>query len=155
MTSPHEGQSLPLPLRHVRVVAVRPLTPRRIQVTLPRRPSPAPDAQVQLFFPRPGQAEPVLPAPDPDPDGDVVRRFAAYGAIPEERRPWMRSYTVRARDPVAGTVDVDFLVHGGARTVRRRVGRAGPGPGTSSGCSGPRTTSSCPSTRARATGRSW
>ncbi|MET9957415.1 siderophore-interacting protein [Streptomyces sp. NPDC006339] len=127
MTSPNrpEGQSspqsrlprpLPLPLRRVRVTGVRSLTPRMVRVTL-GDPSLAgaslarPDAQVKLFFPRAGQAEPVLPTPDPD--GDVMRWYAAYGAIPEERRPWMRSFTVRAHDPAAGTVDIDFLLHGG------------------------------------------
>ncbi|MFD0369741.1 siderophore-interacting protein [Streptomyces sp. NPDC127114] len=100
----------------MRVTAVRPVTPRMLRVTL-GDPSLSgaslarPDAQVKLYFPRPGQSEPVLPAPDPD--GDVMRWYAAYGAIPEPRRPWMRSYTIRAHDPAAGTVDVDFHLHGG------------------------------------------
>ncbi|MEU8758963.1 siderophore-interacting protein [Streptomyces sp. NPDC048659] len=106
---------LPLPLHRLTVASVRALTPRMVRVTL-RSPSLAgaslggPDRQVKLYFPRAGQAEPVLPAPDPD--GDFMRWYAAYGAIPDAQRPWMRGYTLRAHDPVAATVDVDFLLHG-------------------------------------------
>ncbi|MFI1659989.1 siderophore-interacting protein [Streptomyces sp. NPDC020472] len=109
-----------LPLHRLRVTAVRPVTPRMRRVTL-RAPSldgfalAGPDQQVKLFFPRPGQAEPVLPAPEPD--GDVMRWYGAYAALPEEERPWMRSYTLRAHDPAAGTVDVDFFLHGEGEDV--------------------------------------
>ncbi|MFJ3903859.1 siderophore-interacting protein [Streptomyces sp. NPDC090025] len=107
--------SAAFPLRRVRVTAVRPVTPRMIRVTLGDPslcgvPLAGPDTQVKLYFPRPGQDEPELPAPDRN--GDVMRWYAAYGAIPEARRPWMRGYTIRAHDPVAGTVDIDFFLHG-------------------------------------------
>ncbi|MFE5480925.1 siderophore-interacting protein [Streptomyces sp. NPDC056527] len=110
-------QSQPFPLRRIRVVAVRPVTPRMIRVTfggegLSELRLTGPDQQVKLYFPRhSGRSEPVLPAPDPD--GDVMRWYAAYGAIPEAERPWMRSYTLRAHDPAAATVTVDFFVHEG------------------------------------------
>ncbi|GAA3398931.1 siderophore-interacting protein [Streptomyces roseoviridis] len=143
MTPPSQPQPQiepqPLPLRRVRVTAVRRLTPRMVRVTL-GDPSPngaalaRPDAQVKLFFPRPGQDEPVLP--DPGRDGDVMRWYAAYGAIPEERRPWMRSYTVRAHDPAAGTVDIDFLLHGGEEGPATRWAR-GARPGDVLGMFGP------------------
>lgn len=105
-----------LPLRRIRVVAVRPVTPRTVRVTfggesLADLTLAGPDQQVKLYFPRPGRSEPVLPAPDRD--GDVMRWYAAYAAIPEAERPWMRSYTIRAHDPRAATVDIDFYVHGG------------------------------------------
>ncbi|MGW2017905.1 siderophore-interacting protein [Streptomyces sp. NPDC001927] len=104
-----------LPVRRIRVVAVRPVTPRSVRVTfggdsLADLALDGPDQQVKLYFPRPGQSEPVLPAPDPS--GDVMRWYAAYAAIPEAERPWMRSYTIRAHDPVAATVDIDFYLHG-------------------------------------------
>ncbi|AJF63616.1 siderophore-interacting protein [Streptomyces vietnamensis] len=110
-----QPQSQSLPLRRLRVTAVRPVTPRMLRVTLG---GPGldgfvlagPDQQVKLFFPRPGQAEPVLPVPEPD--GDVMRWYGAYAALPETERPWMRSYTLRAHDPAAGTVDIDFFLHG-------------------------------------------
>ncbi|MFE5935548.1 siderophore-interacting protein [Streptomyces sp. NPDC056470] len=125
----------PLPLRRVQVLAVRSVTPRLLRVTfggesLAGLTLAGPDQQVKLYFPRPGQSEPVLPAPDPD--GDIMRWYAAYGAIPEAERPWMRSYTIRAHDPVAGTVDIDFHVHGEAGTAHhgpatRWAHEAGPG----------------------------
>ncbi|WP_328946497.1 siderophore-interacting protein [Streptomyces sp. NBC_00250] len=133
--TPPEPAPLPLPLRRLRVVATRPLTPRMRRVTL-GGPSLAgfalagPDQQVKLFFPRPGQAEPVLPVPDPD--GDVMRWYAAYSALPEAERPWMRSYTVRAHDPAAGTVDIDFFLHGdgGTGEAGAREDSGGEGPAT-------------------------
>ncbi|WP_055603636.1 siderophore-interacting protein [Streptomyces aureus] len=110
-----EAETEPLPLRHLRVVTSRHITPRTRRVTL-GGPSldgfvlTGPDQQVKLFFPRPGQAGPLLPAPDPS--GDLTRWYGAYAALPETERPWMRSYTVRAHDPAAGTVDIDFFLHG-------------------------------------------
>ncbi|MEU2237304.1 siderophore-interacting protein [Streptomyces vietnamensis] len=110
-----QQQHQSLPLRRLRVTAVRPVTPRMLRVTLggPGLDGFAlagPDQQVKLFFPRPGQAEPVLPVPEPG--GDVMRWYGAYAALPEAERPWMRSYTLRAHDPAAGTVDIDFFLHG-------------------------------------------
>ncbi|MFF0425274.1 siderophore-interacting protein [Streptomyces sp. NPDC004520] len=110
-----QSPSRSLPLHRLRVTAVRPVTPRMLRVTL-GGPSldgfvlAGPDQQVKLFFPRPGQTEPVLPVPEPD--GDVMRWYGAYAALPETERPWMRSYTLRAHDPAAGTVDIDFFLHG-------------------------------------------
>lgn len=72
----------------------------------------APDQQVKLYFPRPGQSAPVLP--EPGADGDVMRWYGAFQAIPEGERPWARSYTIRAHDPARGTVDIDFVLHAGA-----------------------------------------
>ncbi|WP_137991179.1 siderophore-interacting protein [Streptomyces vilmorinianum] len=117
---PARPEPEPLPLRRIRVVAVRPLTPRMIRVTfggasLADLTLAGPDQQVKLYFPRRGQSEPVLPAPgdtDGDAEGDVMRWYAAYGAIPEPERPWMRSYTIRSHDPAAATLDIDFYVHG-------------------------------------------
>lgn len=85
----------------------------------------APDQQVKLYFPRPGQTAPRLP--EPGADGDVMRWYAAFQAIPEGERPWTRSYTIRAHDPARGTVDVDFVLHDGAGD------RAGDGAGSDEG----------------------
>ncbi|MER5203700.1 siderophore-interacting protein [Streptomyces sp. NPDC002825] len=110
-----QSHDLSLPLHRLYVTAVRPETPRMRRVTL-GGPSPdgfvltGPGQQVKLFFPRPGQAEPVLPVPGPD--GDAMRWYGAYAALPEAERPWMRSYTLRAHDSAAGTVDIDFFLDG-------------------------------------------
>lgn len=104
-----------LPVRHVHVTAVRRVTPRSVRVTfggeaLDGFALAGPDQQVKLFFPKPGRPEPVLPEPDGE---DVMRWYAAYGALPEHVRPWMRSYTIRAHDPHRGTIDIDFVLHDG------------------------------------------
>ncbi|MFC9589456.1 siderophore-interacting protein [Streptomyces sp. NPDC056944] len=122
-----------LPLHRLTVTAVRPVTPRMRRITL-GGPSldgfvlAGPDQQVKLFFPRPGRTEPVLPVPGPD--DDAMRWYGAYAALPEADRPWMRSYTLRAHDPAAGTVDVDFFLHGegeAAGPATRWAGSARPG----------------------------
>ncbi|MFE9889671.1 siderophore-interacting protein [Streptomyces scopuliridis] len=69
-----------------------------------------PDQQVKLYFPRPGQRVPRLP--EAGTDGDVMRWYGAFQAIPEEERPWTRSYTVRSHDPLRATIDIDFVLHG-------------------------------------------
>ncbi|MBC9711999.1 siderophore-interacting protein [Streptomyces sp. TRM66268-LWL] len=103
-----------LPVRSLQVVEVRRPTPRLARVTFggaglagPRLAGP--DQQVKLYFPRPGQDEPVLPAPE----GDFMSWYEAFHALPEEVRPWTRSYTIRRHDPVRGTITVDFVLHGG------------------------------------------
>lgn len=81
-----------------------------------------PDQQVKLYFPRPGQRVPRLP--EAGTDGDVMRWYGAFQAIPEEERPWTRSYTVRSHDPLRATIDIDFVLHGDGDG-------AGTGPATS------------------------
>lgn len=88
-----------------RVAGVEPLTPHMRRITLESddwlgAESIAPDQQVKLFFARDGGV-PEIPAAPEDGSG-VAGWYARYLAVPEERRPWMRSYTVRALDPEAG-----------------------------------------------------
>ncbi|MFE3252578.1 siderophore-interacting protein [Streptomyces sp. NPDC059209] len=122
-----------LPVRTVEVSAVRRLSPRMVRVTL-GGPAPAdfsyeaPDQQVKLYFPRPGQSIPRLP--EPGADGDVMRWYGAFQAIPEDERPWMRSYTIRAHDAERGTVDVDFVLHEGPDAAADGGGVAVEGPAT-------------------------
>ena len=121
-----------LPVRTVEVRAVRRLTPRMVRVTFGDPASAAlvgdaPDQQVKLYFPRPGQRVPRLP--ETGTDGDVMRWYGAFQEIPEEERPWTRSYTVRGHDPARGTVDVDFLLHDGAAPGRGDGSGGGSGDG--------------------------
>ncbi|WP_308202912.1 SIP domain-containing protein [Crossiella sp. SN42] len=101
---------------HLRVTAVRRLSPHVVRVSFTgpglENLSTWPDQQLKLCFPQPGQTEPVLPALPPD--GDPMRWYQAYLAIPEAERPVLRSYTVRAHHPATATIDVDFVLHGGA-----------------------------------------
>ncbi|WP_405818060.1 siderophore-interacting protein [Streptomyces sp. NBC_00838] len=122
-----------LPVRTVEVSAVRRLSPRMVRVTLggPALADfsyEAPDQQVKLYFPRPGQSVPRLP--EPGADGDVMRWYGAFQAIPEDERPWMRSYTIRAHDAERGTVDVDFVLHEGPDAADSGGGGAVEGPAT-------------------------
>ncbi|MFE3142516.1 siderophore-interacting protein [Streptomyces scopuliridis] len=104
-----------LPVRTVEVTGVRRISPHTARVTF-GGPSLAdftldgPDQQVKLYFPRPGQRVPRLP--EAGTDGDVMRWYGAFQAIPEEERPWTRSYTVRSHDPLRATIDIDFVLHG-------------------------------------------
>ncbi|MFI0259277.1 siderophore-interacting protein [Streptomyces sp. NPDC017056] len=104
-----------LPVRYVEVVAVRRTSPRMVRVTfggdaLAGFRLDGPDQQVKLYFPRQGQRVPRLPGPPAD--GDVMRWYQAFHAIPEDERPWARSYTVRAHHPRHDTIDIDFVLHG-------------------------------------------
>ncbi|ADI12067.1 hypothetical protein SBI_08949 [Streptomyces bingchenggensis BCW-1] len=104
-----------LPVRFIQVTDVQRITPRMARVTfggddLADFVCDAPDQQVKLYFPRPGQSAPRLP--EPGGDGDVMRWYQAYQAIPEDERPWMRSYTIRAHHPRRRALDIDFVLHG-------------------------------------------
>ncbi|MFC8826469.1 siderophore-interacting protein [Streptomyces sp. NPDC057137] len=122
-----------LPVRTVEVSAVRRISPRMVRVTLggPALADfsyDAPDQQVKLYFPRPGQTVPRLP--EPGADGDVMRWYGAFQAIPEDERPWTRSYTIRSHDPARGTVDVDFVLHDGSADEAGDGAGSGEGPAT-------------------------
>lgn len=92
------------------VTRVRALTPRMVRVsfTAPDGFVAWPDQQVKLCFPR-GATLRLPPAAS-----DEMRWYQAFLAIPEESRPWMRSFTVPAFDPARGEIDVDFVLHGDA-----------------------------------------
>jgi len=59
------------------------------------------DDHVKLFFPPPGEAEPVLP--EMGPDGPVFPEGAP--------RPVARDYTPRRYDAAAGELEIDFALH--------------------------------------------
>ncbi|HEY0637892.1 MAG TPA: siderophore-interacting protein [Pseudonocardiaceae bacterium] len=99
----------PLPVRLVHVTAVARPTPRTARVTFTTGDAPASgvDQQVKLYFPRAGQSAPVLPPADQD----FLSWYQAYGALPDDVRPPMRSYTLRAVRP--DSFDIDFHLHAG------------------------------------------
>jgi NADPH-dependent ferric siderophore reductase len=121
-----------LPVRFIHVTEVTRLTPHMARITfggsdLADFHLAGPDQQVKLYFPRPGQTVPRLPAPGGAAEGDVMRWYEAYHAIPEDERPWMRSYTIRAHHPRHTTIDIDFVLHdeGGPATRWARSARPG------------------------------
>jgi NADPH-dependent ferric siderophore reductase len=109
----------------LKVTHVRLVTPRMLRVSFEglRDLVTWPDQQLKLYFPRPGQEVPRLPPSD----GDDMRWYQAFLAVPEEERPWMRSFTVRGHDPVGGVLDVDFVLHGSSGPATRWAATAGPG----------------------------
>ncbi|WP_018657774.1 siderophore-interacting protein [Actinomadura flavalba] len=117
-----------LPLRTLRVLQTRRVTPRMARITfggdLHDLVLAGPDQQVKLYFPRPGQAAPVLPDGG---DGDLTRWYRAFAAMPEDERPWMRSFTLRGHDATTGTLAIDFVLHGDAGPASRWAGQAEPG----------------------------
>lgn len=116
-----------LPVRFVRVVDVTRRTPHMMRITfggddLADLTCDEPDQQVKLYFPKPGQAVPRLP--EPAPDGDFMRWYQVFGAIPEDERPWMRSFTIRAHDPRRATIAIDFVLHGAEESATAPGGPA-------------------------------
>jgi NADPH-dependent ferric siderophore reductase len=92
----------------VTVTAVRDLSPhlRRITFHHPRlagAKSAGPDQRIKLFLPPPAGGPLELPSGD---------WYPAWLATPEDRRPIMRTYTIRALRPQLAELDVDFAMHG-------------------------------------------
>ncbi|WP_188298453.1 siderophore-interacting protein, partial [Streptomyces sp. CBMA156] len=117
-----------LPVTFAEVVEVRRITPRTTRITfaadeLPDTVGTAPDQQLKLCFPRPGQREPVLPARQDDPMG----WYRAYLAVPEAERPLLRSFTLRHRRPGSRLVEIDFVLHGSTGPAAAWALRAAPG----------------------------
>ncbi|MFE1173871.1 siderophore-interacting protein [Streptomyces sp. NPDC058773] len=106
------------PVALIQVTDVRRITPHMVRVTFAGDgldDFPAwPDQQLRLLFPRAGRREPRLPDTPAD---DAMGWYQAYLALPEDERPWMRSYTVRSHDPVRHRITVDFVLHGTAETA--------------------------------------
>ena len=115
--------------RPLRVVGARDITPRMRRLTLSGDRLERFDADqmhVKILIPEPG-AEPVWP------------HVSASGQPVFDASLTRRTYTIRSLDLAAGTLDVDFVLHGeespGSRFAIRarpgdRVGIMGPGGGT-------------------------
>lgn len=110
------------------VVEVRRITPAMCRVTfhgadLTGFVGIAPDHYVKLFLPAPGQEAPEIPPFT----GNIPTWYQAYLAMPDDRRPAMRTYTIRSHDPGRATVDIDFVLHGDTGPASRWAERATPG----------------------------
>lgn len=119
---------IPFVLFDIEVLDVEDITSqlRRVAFTAPdldEMASAGRDQRVKLFFPLPGQASPVVPA--------GREWFTEYRAIPHERRPPIRTYTVRRFDRASRTVWIDFVRHesgsGACGPASAWVERARPG----------------------------
>lgn len=69
----------------------------------------APDQQCKLFFAKAG-GYPEMPAPPAD--GDTMRWYQSFLAIPEDVRPWMRTYSIRRHVAERQEIEIDFVLHG-------------------------------------------
>lgn len=117
-------------LRLLQVRDVQPITPHMVQITLGGDElagfvSGAHDDHVKLFLPQPGEDQPRLP--DLGPAGRVF----AEGAP----RPIARDYTPRRYDAAAGTLVIEFALHGDGPAARWAAQAR---PGQSIGVGGPR-----------------
>lgn len=110
-----------------KVTGVRRLTPHMSRVTFSGASlvDQAPDQYLKVFFPQPGQSEPVLPAPLAG--DEVLSWYRTYLAMPDDVRPPMRTYTVRALRPSAQEVDIDFVLHGDEGPASAWASRASEG----------------------------
>ena len=121
-----------LAYRTMRVLRVHTLTPGMLRVTftgddLRELPPAAPDAYLKLFFPLPDQRRPVLPPAHGPERADTLSWYRGYLAMPDEERPPMRTYTVRAHRPELAELDVDFVRHGDEGPAVRWAAAAAPG----------------------------
>lgn len=118
-----------LKLRELEVVRVTRSSPALVTVTLGGPDladfvSASFDDHVKVFFPAPGQSRPALPTIGPN----------GIQFPPDQPRPEMRDFTPRRFDPVARTLDLEFVLHhdGPAATwarqaaVGQRLGVGGP-----------------------------
>ncbi|MYW47119.1 siderophore-interacting protein [Streptomyces sp. SID161] len=117
-----------LPVSFLQVTGITRVTPRMARVTfeadhLDDSVGRSPDQQLKLCFPRPGQQEPVLP----EQSDDATGWYQAFLAIPEDERPWMRSFTLRRRVPGTRSVEIDFVLHGDTGPATSWAGSARPG----------------------------
>ncbi|QHC22474.1 siderophore-interacting protein [Streptomyces sp. GS7] len=115
-----------VPVALIHVSDVRRITPRMVRITFSGEGLDAfptwPDQQLKLLFPRPGRRVPRLP--EATADGDAMSWYQAFLAIPEEERPWMRSYTVRSYGPGRRRFSVDFVLHGAPGAAPAQAGPA-------------------------------
>ncbi|MFE9775385.1 siderophore-interacting protein [Streptomyces sp. NPDC005931] len=117
-----------LPVTFIQVTDITRITPRMARVTfeadhLDDSVGRSPDQQLKLCFPRAGQRLPVLP----EQNDDAASWYQAFLAIPEDERPWMRSFTLRRRVPGTRTVEIDFVLHGDTGPATGWAGSARPG----------------------------
>lgn len=81
----------------------------------------APDQRIKLFFPAaPGSLEALFDCARHEQEG----WYAAYRALPDDLRPAMRTYTIRALRAEQDEVDVEFVLHGDEGPASRWAMRA-------------------------------
>lgn len=120
-----------LKLRVLTVVRTEELTAHMRRITLAGGDlegfvSPSHDDHVKLFFPAPGDTQPVFP---------VLGNGANPVQYAEGARPIARNYTPRRHDPIKGELEIDFVLHGDGPASNWAAQAA---PGHTLGVGGPR-----------------
>lgn len=120
-----------LKLRVLTVVRTEELTAHMRRITLAGGDlegfvSPSHDDHVKLFFPAPGDTQPVFP---------VLGNGANPVQYAEGARPIARNYTPRRHDPLKGELEIDFVLHGDGPASTWAAQAA---PGQTLGVGGPR-----------------
>src|SRR3712207_8466760 len=77
------------------------------------------DQRIKLFFPLPGRGPVRLP--------DTDDWYEQWRALPDDDRPSIRTYTVRAVRRAVREIDVDMVLHGDGGPASRWVAEARPG----------------------------
>ncbi|MEW1614609.1 MULTISPECIES: siderophore-interacting protein [unclassified Streptomyces] len=124
------GQAMPV--SYVRVIGAERTTPRTARITftgeaLPRLMEDRPDQQMKLCLPREAERGGRAAAGADAEDTYGMRWYEAFLAVPRARRPWLRSFTVRAYDRHTNAMTVDFVLHGDAGPASRWGADARPG----------------------------
>jgi NADPH-dependent ferric siderophore reductase len=104
-----EAAESPFALLRAEVTSVVQLTANVVRMTfggpeLAKMASGGLDQRIKLVLPLPGQDRPVFAGGERD--------YQALRTLPEDVRPILRSYTVRAHRPARAEFDVDFVLHG-------------------------------------------
>jgi NADPH-dependent ferric siderophore reductase len=107
-------------MRILRVLRTATITPRMRRITLGGEEFAgiAQGPNIKLLIPPPGLAEPEWPMPGPN--GRAIWPAA-------DKRPAVRTYSVRRFDAAAGELDVDFVLHGDEGPASWWAARAQPG----------------------------
>jgi NADPH-dependent ferric siderophore reductase len=124
MQTTTEAPVQPYSLFRVEVVRTQRISPSMLRVTfggpdLALCTSAGHDQRIKLFFPLPGQTDPIVPE---GPDW-----FGEFRAMPDDVRPPIRTFTISGLRTDQHELDVDFVLHGDLGPASRWAGRAQPG----------------------------
>ncbi|WP_199433898.1 siderophore-interacting protein [Qaidamihabitans albus] len=129
MTTQAQTTPASLTYRSMRVGTVRRLTRHLVRITFTGEDlrdftDVAPDQYLKVFFPLRDEERPRLPPPI---SGDVMSWYRTYLAMPDDVRPPMRTYTVRAFRAEVPELDIDFVLHPDSGPAARWAASAAPG----------------------------
>lgn len=119
-----QNEVQPYTLFRAEVVRTRQLSPHMRRITfggpdLAGCTSAGLDQRIKLFFPLPGQTDPVVP--------EGPNWYPEFRAMPDDVRPPIRTFTISELRGTENELDVDFVLHGDIGPASTWAGRAVPG----------------------------